>query len=237
MAAMSVTALSSTAGGLTPVPVAIRLRPAPPLDPPYDDEVTEPRLIGESGFAMLPLDWPRLPGLPQPASSAPGSPEKPPGAGVQTRGSAESGQARYAAQRFVGVCVEVLNGFRPATHLRALAAPADLPLLVDQVLRRTVRMHLSGPPSASSGSHSTGHVVGSGLQQIGPGSPSRPTPTGHAARFRQHQVRVRGIRLCEPREGITELAAVLAYGQHTWAMAARLERRRESWQCRLVQVL
>jgi hypothetical protein len=238
MAAMSVT-FAGTAGGVADLPHAIRLRSAPPLDPPYDDDVSDPRLIGESGFAMLPLDWPRLPPLPQQAAPPlPGGPEKPSGAGVQAQASVEPGQARYAAQRFVGICVEVLNGFRPAAHLRALAAPTDLPELIDQLLRRTVRMHLSGGPfPASGGSHSAGHAAGSGLHQIRPGSPSRPAPTGYVAGFRQQQVRVRGVRLCEPREGIAELVAILACGQRTWAMAARLERRGECWQCRLVQVL
>ncbi|GIJ51041.1 hypothetical protein Val02_79270 [Virgisporangium aliadipatigenens] len=112
--------------------------------------------------------------------------------------------ARAAAQRFVGVCVEVLGGHRPISHLRAVTSTADLARVTDQVIRRTTRAHLA-----------------------------RPTPPG----TRPHRVRLRSLHVCEPVDGVAEVAAVLEYGPRVWAMAVRLERHGESWLCTLVQVL
>jgi hypothetical protein len=167
--------------------VAVRLRPAPPLEPPFDDELPEPL---PSGITMLPLEWSRR-RVPErrAVASQPVAPIESP--------------ARVAAHRFVGVCVEVLNGFRPVTHLRSLTAPTDLPAITDQLVRRTARVRL--------------------------GQPARP-----AAR---HLVRVRCVRTCEPRDGVAEVAVVLAHGAATWAMAVRLERLEHRWLCRLIQVI
>lgn len=48
-----------------------------------------------------------------------------------------------AARRYVNVCVEVLNGFRPAAHLRPLTAADGFSAVVDQLVRRTVRARAS----------------------------------------------------------------------------------------------
>ncbi|MEV4465060.1 Rv3235 family protein [Micromonospora echinofusca] len=51
-------------------------------------------------------------------------------------------------------------------------------------------------------------------------------------------VRLRRLRVCEPRAAAVEVAAVLAgAGGRTWAMALRLEHRRGSWLCTALQVL
>jgi hypothetical protein len=42
-------------------------------------------------------------------------------------------------------------------------------------------------------------------------------------------VRLRALRVCEPRHGIAEGAAALSAAGRTWAMAFRLERRAGSW--------
>jgi Family of unknown function (DUF6459) len=42
------------------------------------------------------------------------------------------GDARLAVRRFVGACVEVLNGYRPAAHLRRLALPGEAARVVAQ---------------------------------------------------------------------------------------------------------
>lgn len=47
-----------------------------------------------------------------------------------------------AAQRFVGVCVEILNGHRAVSHLRAVTAPGDLKQVTDQLVGRTNRTYL-----------------------------------------------------------------------------------------------
>src|SRR5437899_7161364 len=105
MAVVSVT-FAGPPGVLADLPPAIRLRPAPPLEPPYDDDVIGSGLIAD-GLAMLPLDWPGQP----PPARPPGADRRElgPGPGVRAPASATPGHARHAAQRFVGVCVGVLN--------------------------------------------------------------------------------------------------------------------------------
>jgi hypothetical protein len=109
-----------------------------------------------------------------------------------------------AAQRFVGVCVEILNGHRAVSHLRAVTAPGEYKQITDQLVARTNRTYL--------------------------GRPGRTAPT-------PHRVRLIGMRTCEPRDGVVEVAAVLAYGVQTWAMAVRMERSAETWLCKLIQVI
>ena len=50
-----------------------------------------------------------------------------------------------ATQRFVGVCVEILNGHRAVSHLRAVTAPGDLKQVTDQLVGRTNRTYLGRP--------------------------------------------------------------------------------------------
>ncbi len=109
-----------------------------------------------------------------------------------------------AAQRFVGVCVEILNGHRAVSHLRAVTAPTDLKQVTDQLVGRTNRMYL--------------------------GRPGRTATT-------PPRVRLLGMRTCEPRDGVIEVAAVLGYGVQIWAMAVRMERPADVWLCKLVQVV
>jgi hypothetical protein len=45
-----------------------------------------------------------------------------------------SAEAKVAVHRFVRHCVEVLNGYRPAAHLRRLAVPAEAAGIVAQGL-------------------------------------------------------------------------------------------------------
>ncbi len=61
-----------------------------------------------------------------------------------------------------------------------------------------------------------------------------PGGSGHAGRAR---VAVRRVRVCEPRAGVAEVAAVLDHRDGSWAMAVRLERRRERWTCTSLQVI
>jgi hypothetical protein len=46
---------------------------------------------------------------------------------------------------------------------------------------------------------------------------------------RRQPVRLRRVRVCEPRSGAAEAAAVLDIGGHVWAAAFRVERRHGSW--------
>ncbi|NJC71555.1 hypothetical protein HC031_17780 [Planosporangium thailandense] len=51
-------------------------------------------------------------------------------------------RAQIAAARFVSACVEVLNGFRPVSHLRALTTPVEFADVATQLTRRTVRVRI-----------------------------------------------------------------------------------------------
>jgi hypothetical protein len=61
--------------------------------------------------------------------------------------------AQAAARRFIGVCVEILNGHRPINHLRAVVAASDLHLVTDQLVRRTNRAYLGRPGATSQRPH------------------------------------------------------------------------------------
>jgi hypothetical protein len=43
------------------------------------------------------------------------------------------------------VCIEILNGHRAVSHLRAVTAPADLKHITDQLVGRTNRTYLGRP--------------------------------------------------------------------------------------------
>ncbi|GIJ12941.1 Rv3235 family protein [Micromonospora andamanensis] len=72
--------------------------------------------------------------------------------------------------------------------------------------------------------------------------PELARATAHAAPPRRRSarpgVRLRRLRVCEPRPTAIEAAAVLTgFGGRSWAMALRLEHRRGSWLCTDLRVL
>ena len=112
-----------------------------------------------------------------------------------------AGDARLAARRFVNVCVEVLNGYRPAAHLRRLSLPSEAATVVAQGLagaRRVAELRRGARP--------------------GDRRAQRPGPVG-----------VLKLLLSEPRAGAVEAAVLLITGERTWAMALRLELHSEKW--------
>jgi hypothetical protein len=171
---------------------AIRLRPAPRHEPPFDDE-RDP-LTWPSPH-QLALDWPRPATSPEPAKPPP-----PPVRRTVVTGA--SAEARMAVRRFVATCVEVLNGYRPAAHLRRLAQPREAATVVAQGLAGARRVAEAR----------TARTAGLAAR------PRRPAPAA-----------VVRLQLCEPREGAVEAAAVLMIGDRTHAMAIRLEAHDESW--------
>jgi hypothetical protein len=202
---MTAALVTRTAPTRTRRPIAVRVRSAPPLEPPFDDDV--PADARQAGGPMLPLDWPHLP--PPRGTSGTGSDpstssdDAPTAARHDLRDQRDAptdapSAAAVAARRFISLCVEVLNGFRPASHLRPFTAPAQLTAITGHLVRRTARRHLAGPRAV---------------------------------------VRIKTIRVCEPRPGVAEVAAVLTRDTSTWAMAARLERREQTWLCTVVEVL
>nr|WP_239138496.1 Rv3235 family protein [Actinoplanes regularis] len=193
---------------------AVRLRPVPRYEPPFDDELTPPTW---SSAQQLALDWPR-----RAAPSSTDAPPTAPATGGKPRrrsGGTEpdpkelaaltaapvvagaSGDARLAVKRFVHLCVEVLNGYRPAAHLRRLSLPAEAAEVASQGLagaRRVTEMR-------------------------------RPRRSGDRRSARPSPVAVIKVNLCEPRPGAVEAAVALVTGERTWAMALRLELHDDSW--------
>ena len=173
---------------------SISLRPAPQCEPPFDDEL-EPAVWATAH--QLALDWSAATlGPPAESPPAPWQPvHRPVVAGA-------SHEAKLAVNRFVRMCVEVLNGHRPPAHLRHLSLPAEAAGVVAQGLagaRRVAEMRKAKHP---------------------PGRrPARRPPP----------VAVIRLRLCEPRAGAVEAAVTLVTGERTWAMALRLELHHQSW--------
>ncbi|MEQ4304922.1 Rv3235 family protein [Plantactinospora sp. B6F1] len=203
-----------------PVRPTVRLRPVPPLDPPFDDECVpetwvdpapSPRVVrngverfrpaaAESrhpGAATRPATVPKAPARPVERAVASavrsdhGDGGRPPLAAAVAGATPE---AKQAAKRFLDTCLEIVNGYRPAWHVRALASPPDAAGMVAQLASATSRVS-------------------------GRSRPGQPVRT----------VRLRRLRVCEPRPGVVEAAAAVGVAGRTWAMAFRIERRRGSW--------
>jgi uncharacterized protein DUF6459 len=104
---------------------SISLRPVPPCEPPFDDEL-EPAVWASAH--QLALDW--SPARLRPPATPP--PARPPVHRTAVAGA--SHDAKLAVHRFVRTCVEVLNGHRPPAHLRQLALPAEAAAVVAQAL-------------------------------------------------------------------------------------------------------
>lgn len=123
-----------------PVPPgpAVVLRMPPPLDPPVSPAAETP-----AGMDPLPFDWPGAP--------APIRPPEPPSPPRPAPAPEPRSTAYAAAQRFVGLCVEILNGYRPAAQLRPMTHPQRFADISDQILRRTVRVRMTPGQAARHG--------------------------------------------------------------------------------------
>jgi hypothetical protein len=125
--------------------VVLAVRPAPPLDPPLDDRPQPP-----GDMDLLPVAWPGAGPPPRPPArarrrAAPDdvgatAPEAPPPPPI-TRPTMP---ARAALQRYVAMCIEVLNGYRASAQLRPLTDVQQFTDIAEQLARRTVRRRL--PP-------------------------------------------------------------------------------------------
>lgn len=187
---------------------AIRVRPVPQCDPPFDDELM-PELWAATQPALF--DWPvrrtaeRRPPAPSPATTAP--PKRPIDLPEHSGTSAD---ARLAVRRFVSMCVEVLNGYRPAAHLRRVSAPKEAATVVAQGVAGARRIAQLRRAAGRPDDRRT----------------RRPGPVG-----------VIGLRLCEPRPGAVEAAVLLVTGERTWAMALRLEQDQRGWAATVLQLI
>ncbi|WP_433375073.1 Rv3235 family protein [Actinoplanes sp. CA-142083] len=120
---------------------SISLRPVPPCEPPFDDEI-EPLMWASAH--QLALDW-SPPALLRVAAeqAAATTPAGPPALVPEA-----SREAKLAVHHFVRACVEVLSGHRPPAHLRKLAVPAEASAVVAQGLvgaRRVAQLRRAGP--------------------------------------------------------------------------------------------
>lgn len=186
----------------------VRLRPAPPIDPPFTDEVADPWPVPSVDQLALDLFDPPRRTPARSTSRSPGSGPAPTGPGRRPRPASVATvvsagpEATRAAHRFVGTCLEILNGYRPLGQIRPLSDPARATEVVAELTRAAAR---TGPVRRRS---------------------TRPA------------VRLRRLRVCEPRATVLEVAAVLSAGTgRSWAMALRLEHRRGRWLCTTIQLL
>ncbi|GHJ18243.1 MULTISPECIES: Rv3235 family protein [unclassified Micromonospora] len=190
----------------------VRLRPAPPLDPPCTDEDAVWSHVGQLALDLVDRrrresDRPanrapdRAPGWPRwsTAGIAAGRPTgEPPSSGI----AAATPEATRAAHRFVRMFLEIVNGFRPPGQLRPLCLP-EAAAQVSAELTRAAR---------------------------------RVTPVRR--RSARPALLLRRLRVCEPRAGAVEATAVFAgMGGTGWAIAVRLEHRRGNWLCLVLDVL
>jgi hypothetical protein len=187
---------------------AIRLRPAPALEPPFDDEMASPTWAGP-GADQLALDLGTGPVGPPAAARRPPSPDS--AAGAVAGASAES---VGAVRRFVRLCLEIFNGYRPTGHVRPLTNPAYVAGVVEQIglahLRVAALNRRAGPVRAA--------------VRPARGASHRTTP-------RNAPVGLRRLLVCEPRGGVAEAAVVLSAGGMALALAIRLELQRGRWLC------
>jgi len=109
---------------IVPTP-SITLRPAPPCEPPFDDELPPQHWATAHQLA---LDWPATEHLPRDPAPDPTPRPRP----VTTSGA--SHDAKLAVHRFVRTCVEVLNGHRPPAQLRPLSHPPEAANVVSQAV-------------------------------------------------------------------------------------------------------
>jgi hypothetical protein len=200
-------------------PSVIRLRPVPRCDPPFDDELPSEAAVSAD---QLTFPWSPAGTLRKAMAGDVATPDRSGADGI-SGGAAHSGpdggvaavaaptgcasdagtagDARLAVRRFVSVCVEVLNGYRPAAHLRRLSLPMEAPGVVAQGVvgaRRVAELRHAARPADR--------------------RTRRPGP-----------VAVLRVLLCEPRPGAIEAAVLLITGERTWAMAFRLELHQQKW--------
>lgn len=116
---------------------SVRVSRPPMLEPPFDDERPD-------------FDRPMSSAPFHPTGSAPRSddlPHRPPQATGAPGPQVDSGSGR-AALRYVRLCIEVLNGFRPASHLRAASGVVEFGEVLAQLrYRRNGRGHFRNRPT------------------------------------------------------------------------------------------
>ncbi|BCL15825.1 Rv3235 family protein [Micromonospora sagamiensis] len=185
----------------------VRLRPAPPLDPPFaDDRLAD--LWPRPTAAQLALDLvdASRPGGGRPAgrpAHRPTAPHPPrPAAPAVAPPATATPEATRAAHRFVATCLEVVNGYRPPGQIRPLTDPLRTADVLEQLALATSR--------------------------LGPVRRRATRPMVRLRRLRVCQPQPAAIEAA---------AVLAAPNGRSWAMALRLERRGPGWICAVLQIL
>jgi hypothetical protein len=204
----------------------VRVQPAPRLEPPADDELTP-----------APVDAAWLAAGRSATAAAPASvalpldlPTRAPDSGRAVAPAVQATPARLATQRFLGVCLEVLGGFRPVTHLRPLCSASQFAEVAKHLTGRTTATP-AGRPLGAAHIEARTPVVGRHLTGAPPRG-GRTQSTGPGER-----IRVRRVIVCEPGPGVAEASVVLGRHETVWAVALRLEEISSRWVCTYLRVL
>ncbi|MFE9688673.1 Rv3235 family protein [Micromonospora sp. NPDC005806] len=183
----------------------VRLRPAPPIDPPLVDDGTPCTDVDQLTFDLFDprrRDQGRPAGRPVEVRPVPTGPGRRPAGPPATALVTATPEATRAAYRFVRTFLEIVNGYRPPGQLRPLCLPDAATRVTAELTRASRRV-----------------------------GPVRRRATRPALQLRR-------LRVCEPRAGAVEAVAVLAgAGGASWAIALRLEHRRGTWLCTVLDVL
>ncbi|HEV7896467.1 MAG TPA: Rv3235 family protein [Planosporangium sp.] len=128
-------------------PPLVRIRRAPAFEPPTDDDRRpddHPVCAGQLALFTSVHGIRARDGAPAGRAGTSASAGSTRSTGTAGASSSASAPAYIAASRFVSACVEVLNGFRPAAHLRALTTPLEFTGVTTQLTRRAVRLRMPG---------------------------------------------------------------------------------------------
>lgn len=196
----------------------IRVSRPPRLDPPFEDEGDGPPVptqhqADEECAAGITSDAPASGsiGLAAPTSSR-------------------------AALAYVRLCIEVLNGYRPPSHLRRLGGPVEFVDVVAQIRRRhNARGRFGSTTPARMPSTPTSGAARPPRRNVSAALP--PLGREHRNSGAWAPVSLTRLRVSEPLDGVAEVVAVLSQAGFAMAMAIRLERRAGAWTCALAQVV
>lgn len=203
----------------------IRVRPVPTLEPPTDDElIASGRTAPHPTAPVLPLSSRAAPMALAPVLAPAGM------TGPGGTDNTESSAAAQATRRFLAACLEVLGGYRPVTHLRALCSADEFATIAQRLTGRTAAIPPGGRSTATHLNART-PVVG----KPATGGPPRGARSAHPAPA--ERIAIRKVQVGEPVAGVAEVAVVLGRLEQVWAMALRLELHDGRWLCTYLHVL
>ncbi|MFI2714388.1 Rv3235 family protein [Micromonospora sp. NPDC018662] len=232
----------------------VRLRPAPPLDPPCTDEEAVWSHVGQLALDLVDR------GRRDPGRPAGRAPDRAPGwprwsaSGTARTAPGEVGALRDATSGGAGPHCDATSGEGSALRDAGVSGDGD-------------GRPAAGPPSALATATATPEAARAAhrfvrtfleiVNGFRPPGQLRPLCLPEAAaqvsaeltraarrvtpvrrRSARPALLLRRLRVCEPRAGAVEATAVFAgVGGTSWAIAVRLERRRGNWFCLVLDVL